>query len=119
MLNYIAYLLGIETSGDGKSKKPGWWAYLSTMKFAIVILILLGALSVMALFVNELHDPNAIQKEPTTTLGAIGRLLFIIFQMDDPFRSWWYRLLLGLLTLSLFACVLERTPIIWRLWSRK
>ena len=39
--------------------------------------------------------------------------------MHDPFRSWWYRLLLGLLCLSLFACILERLPIIWRLWTKQ
>jgi cytochrome c biogenesis protein len=81
-------------------------------------LIVLGALSLLALFVNELRDPNAMAKQPDNALGAVGRLLFIIFQMEDPFRSWWYRLLMGVLTLSLFACVLERTPIVWRLWKR-
>ena len=121
-MNYIAYLLGIDLPGkDGNGKaphKPGWWAYLSTMKFAIVILIVLGALSLAAMFVNELADPNAMAKQPTSALGAAGRLLFMIFQMEDPFRSWWYRGLMGVLTLSLFACVLERTPIVWRLWKR-
>ncbi len=119
-MNYIAYLLGIDLlGGEGKKPhKPGWWAYLSSMKFAIIILIALGALSLVAMFTNELADPETMAKAPTTTLGAVGHLLFIIFQMADPFRSWWYYLLLGLLTLSLFACVLERTPIIWHLWTR-
>ncbi len=120
-MNYIAYLLGIDFPGsDGKRPhRPGWWAYLSSMKFAIVILIVLGALSLMAMFTNELADPEAMAKPPATTLGAVGHLLFIIFQMADPFRSWWYYVLLGLVTLSLFACVLERTPIVWHLWTRK
>jgi cytochrome c biogenesis protein ResB len=38
--------------------------------------------------------------------------------MDDPFRSWWYRLLLAVLCLSLFACILARTPEVWRVWSK-
>ena len=122
-MNYIAYLLGIDLpgkNGDGKkSHKPRWWAYLSSMKFAIVILIVLGALSLVAMFTNELAEPEAMSKQPTTTLGAVGHLLFIVFQMADPFRSWWYYVLLGLLTLSLFICVYERTPIIWHLWTRK
>lgn len=120
-MNYIAYLLGIDSLDDSGKKphKPGWWAYLSSMKFAIIILIVLGALSLVAMFTNELADPETMAKPPATTLGAVGRLLFIIFQMADPFRSWWYYVLLGLLTLSLFACVLERTPIVWHLWTRK
>ncbi|MDD5088997.1 MAG: cytochrome c biogenesis protein ResB, partial [bacterium] len=102
-----------EPQSNGKpTKKKGLWATLSSMKFAIWTLILLGALSLIALFVGELRDPEAAQGT-----GA-GRALMQLLQMDDPFRSWWYRLLLGVLCLSLFTCVIERFPVIWRRWSK-
>jgi cytochrome c biogenesis protein ResB len=101
------------------TRSEGLWDLLSTMKFAIWVLILLGALSLAAMFVGELRNPEAMKQPPTTQIEALGRALMVVFQIDDPFRSWWYRLLLGLLSLSLFACILERTPIIWRLWTRK
>jgi cytochrome c biogenesis protein len=120
-MNYIQYITGLELdSKEGPAlHRPGWWAMLSTMKFAIWILIILGGLSLASMFSGELVKPEMLDKQTSTSLGAVGRLLFLAFDMADPFRSWWYRGLIGLLCLSLFACVLERTPIIWRLWTRK
>lgn len=120
MSQIIQYLTGLDLEAKSGSAlhKPGWWAMLSTMRFAIWVLILLGAMSLVSLFVGELADPKIIEAQPKDAAGAVGRLLFVLFDMGDPFRSWWYRLLLGGLCLSLFACVLERTPIIWRLWSK-
>ncbi len=120
-MNYIAYITGqLQDAKNGKgSTTSKWWAMLSTMKFAIWMLILLGALSLMSMFVGELVDPRILDAEPKDSLGAAGRLLYMAFQMDDAFGSWWYRGLIGLLSLSLFACVFERTPIILKLWRRK
>jgi cytochrome c biogenesis protein len=120
-LNYQSYLteqetLEPESKPTGKKKKLNLWDLLATMKFAIWILVILGALSVISLFAGELLPKNEAGQ---TTVHGIGRALVDLFQMNDPFRSWWYRLLLGVLCLSLFACVLERTPIIWKLWHRK
>lgn len=110
-MNYQTYLS--EPGTDSKAaQKRSLWDQLSTMKFAIWILIILGILSLIPLFVGELRDPN-VPRQP-----GVGEALMMLFQMDNPFRSWWYRGLLGLLCLSLFACILERTPIIWRLWTK-
>lgn len=110
--NYQTYLT--ERDAEPAPKKRGLWAMLSTMKFAIWTLIVLGALSLAALIVGELYKPEALQRAQ-----GFGPDLLRVLRMDDPFRSWWYRLLLGILCLSLFACILERTPIIWRLWIKK
>jgi cytochrome c biogenesis protein ResB len=96
-------------------KKQSLWDLLSTMKFAIWLLILLGALSLLSMFAGELLPKEQIAK----TGQGFGRALIDLFQMGDPFRSWWYRLLLGLLCLSLLACILNRFPTIWRLWTKK
>jgi cytochrome c biogenesis protein ResB len=110
--NYQTYLT--ERESEPAPKKRGLWATLSTMKFAIWTLIVLGALSLAALIVGELYKPEALLRAQ-----GFGPDLLRVLRMDDPFRSWWYRLLLGVLCLSLFACILERTPIVWRLWSKK
>ncbi|MCB1060257.1 MAG: cytochrome c biogenesis protein ResB [Calditrichaeota bacterium] len=101
------------------SRKPKLWAMLSTMKFAIWILIILSVLSLASLFSDELIDPQWLANQPETTAGAFGQFLYKAMHLNDPFRSWWYRGLVGLLSLSLFACILERTPIVWRRWSKK
>jgi len=111
-MNLEDYITERESNGKS-SKRKGLWATLSSMKFAIWTLILLGALSLIALFIGELRDPQAAKG----ATGA-GSALMMLLQMDDPFRSWWYRLLLGVLCLSLFTCIIERFPVIWRLWTK-
>ncbi|MCC6477187.1 cytochrome c biogenesis protein ResB [bacterium] len=101
------------------SHKPTWWAMLSTMKFAIWILIALSILSLASLFANELIDPQWLNTEPNDALSLVGQFLYSALEMTDPFRSWWYRGLIGLLSLSLLACIIERTPIVWRMWSKR
>ena len=110
--NLQSYLTERET--EPAPKKRGLWAMLSTMKFAIWVLIVLGALSLAAMIVGELYAPEALRRAQ-----GFGPDLLRVLRMDDPFRSWWYRLLLGILCLSLFACILERTPTVWRLWTKK
>ncbi|MBU0507785.1 cytochrome c biogenesis protein ResB [bacterium] len=112
-MNYTDYLSEPEATAPS-AKKAGLWATLSSMRFAIWMLVLLGALSLVSLFIGELRGPQA-----TPGVTNIGNALMTVFQMDDPFRSWWYRLLLGILCLSLFTCILERTPIVWRQWTKK
>lgn len=112
-MDYLDYIFNRDQS-DKPSK--GLWASLSTMKFAIWILIILGVLSLAAMFIGEFRDPRALLRPPQTQLQAFGRGLALVFQMDDPFQSWWYRLLVGILCLSLFACLLKRIPMTWKVW---
>lgn len=107
------YITDQEPEQKSVKKRQNLWDLLSTMRFAIWILILLGVLSLVSMFAGEL-----LPREPQGP-GGIGRALVQLFQMDDPFRSWWYRLLLGTLCLSLLACILNRTPVVWRLWTKK
>ncbi|RPH92060.1 hypothetical protein EHM69_13340 [candidate division KSB1 bacterium] len=111
--NYQTYLTERETPAPPE-KKSGLWALLSAMKFAIWVLVILGAFSLAGMFIGELYDPEALRRA-----RGFGPALLRFFDMDDPFRAWWYRLLLATLCLSLFACILERTPILWKLWTRR
>ena len=72
---------------------------LSTMKFAIWILIVLSVLSLASLFSGELVDPRWLETEPTGTGSAFGQLVYKALEMHNPFSSWWYRGLIGLLSL--------------------
>jgi cytochrome c biogenesis protein len=74
------------------------------MKFAVWILVLAAALSLLALMAGELLPKSANES-----------LLFKLLGMGDPFRSWWFRLMLGILSLSLLVCIIERAPILIRL----
>lgn len=80
------------------------WDLFYSMKFAVWVLIITGGLSLFMLVLGEYIPPEAKDSRWLRLLGV-----------SDPFRSWWFRLLLGLLSLSLLVCVIERTPVQIRL----
>ena len=73
------------------------------MKFAIWILVLTGFFSLFALLASELIPEGLLHTQWAQLLN-----------IHDPFRSWWFRFLLGLLTLSLSVCIIDRAPILIR-----
>ncbi len=81
------------------SKKSIWksiWNLLISMKFAIVLLIILGTASLLSMLMNEYPD-------------FFGKASFFykLIQQHSPYSSWWYSVLLGLLIVSILSCVLK------------
>ncbi|MBU1638238.1 cytochrome c biogenesis protein ResB [bacterium] len=111
-----SYLHGRDREVKSAKSREGLWALLSTMKFAIWILIVLGTMSLIAMFVGEFYQPR-LMRPAQGGFDVFVRWLLTVFQMEQAFSSWWYRLLLGILCLSLFACILKRTPLVWRIWT--
>jgi len=71
------------------------------MRFTIWVLVAGAFFSLIALLLSELL-PRELQQ------NAIVHFL----RMQDPFRSWWFRLLLGVLGISLFICIFDRAPVL-------
>lgn len=69
---------------------------LVSMKFAIIILIILGATSLLSMMINEY--PNFFTE---------GTLLHTLFQQHSPYSSWWYSILLWFLVISVLLCVIQ------------
>jgi len=96
------------------------WNLLKSMRFAIILLLVITAASVFNLFANEFIVPangSSIRAAQVyeQVYGGLRADLLMFFQMYNPYHSWWYTLLLGLLLLSLVVCVIDRAPIAWRL----
>jgi cytochrome c biogenesis protein len=96
------------------------WRQFSSMKFAIILLVVIAVVSVLSLFIGEFYPVKATgpgwQEFWHQQLGWSKPLFnfFTFLELHDPYRSWWYQILLFLLSLSLFACILERIPIALR-----
>lgn len=99
------------------------WSLLKSMKFAVWILVILAAASLISMFIVEFFpiDGNIsnwkeVYREKYDPLFPV--MLFL--HLQDPYRSWWYQALLGVLTLSLMICLVDRTPAaVKRTFSRK
>jgi cytochrome c biogenesis protein len=82
---------------------------LFSMKFAIWIAVILAVASIAGVLVQEFypvrnsHQAHALSEIlPQPVYG-----LFMLLQLYDPFRALWFRVLLGLLALSLLLCSLR------------
>jgi cytochrome c biogenesis protein ResB len=90
------------------------WNYIITMKFAIIVLVVIAVTSLLSMFIVEFYPMRTdfsgwtefYQNQYKMSDGAFA--LFKIFKLYDPYRSWWYQALLGILGVSLFACMWDR-----------
>ncbi len=79
------------------------WRLLGSMKFAIYLFITMALLSLFSLLIAEFIPAV-----------SIGSPFVEFFKLSDPFRAWWFRLLLGILSASLTFCIIQRGPALIR-----
>ncbi len=75
----------------------------TSMKFAVIILTVLGATSLFSMLINEY--PTFFSKQS---------FLHTLFQQHSPYSSWWYSTLLWFLIISVLLCVIQNTKPILR-----
>jgi cytochrome c biogenesis protein len=83
---------------------------LASLRLTIPLLILLAALSVIGTLIPQnAAEQQYLQhysKETYYILKGLGLL--------DMYHSWWFILVLILLTINLITCSLKRLPVVWR-----
>ncbi len=91
----------------------GLTAFFSSLKLTIFLLITLALVSIIGTVIPQnmlREDYLKVYKESTyTTLKAVGFL--------DMYHSWWFVLILTLLTINLIACSWKHFPRTWRFFS--
>ena len=92
------------------------WDLFASLRLTIPLLFLLAAACTLGTFANPENRPM------TEIRAAIGGRWFFpgyqFFELGDLFHSWWFVLLLVLLTLNLTACTIERLPRIFKIALR-
>lgn len=86
------------------------WKFLASVKLAVVLLIILAIVSVVGTVIQQNEPTEKYLQEYSEsvvrTFEAIG-----IF---DLYHTWWFVLLLFLLTANLTVCTLDRFPHTWK-----
>ncbi|MBT3231422.1 MAG: hypothetical protein HN356_01265 [Calditrichaeota bacterium] len=108
------------TSKKSDDILTSFWNLLKSMRFALILLLIITAASIFNLFAGEFVIPTDGGAEGaraafTATYGDFRVELLMLFQMYAPYSSWWFISLLVLLSLSLIVCVIERTPKVYKL----
>ncbi len=86
------------------------WKFFSSVKLAVVLLIILAIVSVIGTVIQQNESPEKYLTEYSQSTVQ----LFEAIGLFDMYHTWWFVLLLFLLTANLTVCTLDRFPHTWR-----
>jgi cytochrome c biogenesis protein len=86
------------------------WKFFSSVKLAVVLLIILAIVSVIGTVIQQNQAPEEYLREYSR--GTVE--LFETLGFFDLYHTWWFVLLLLLFTANLTICTLERFPNVWK-----
>ena len=89
------------------------WDFFCSLKLSIFLLIGLAATSVIGTVIQQ----NLPMQEYQRFYSESTIRLFSALGFFDMYHSWWFILLLYLLTLNLIACSVKRLPRVWKIVS--
>jgi cytochrome c biogenesis protein len=87
------------------------WKFLSSIKLAVVLLIILAIVSVVGTIIAQNESPERYLREYSQTTVNLFQMLGLF----DMYHTWWFVLLLFLLTANLTVCTLDRFPHTWKI----
>jgi cytochrome c biogenesis protein len=82
------------------------WKFFSSVKLAVVLLIILAIISVVGTVIQQNEPPERYLQEYSQATVQ----LFDALGLFDMYHTWWFVLLLFLLTANLTVCTLDRFP---------
>ncbi len=87
------------------------WKFFSSVKLAVVLLIILAIVSVIGTVIQQNEAPERYLLEYSQSTIR----LFDMLGFFDMYHTWWFVLLLFLFTANLTVCTLERFPHTWKI----
>jgi cytochrome c biogenesis protein len=88
------------------------WDFFCSLKLTIFLLIGLALTSIIGTVIQQ-----GPQREYLATLSETKIKLYSALGFFDMYHSWWFILLLYLLTLNLICCSIKRLPRVWQIVS--
>jgi cytochrome c biogenesis protein len=91
------------------------WDFFCSLKLTIFLLIGLATVSIIGTIIPQ---APSIPEEYLQSLSQAKLQIYDKLGFFDMYHSWWFILLLTLLTLNLIACSIKRLPGIWKIITR-
>jgi cytochrome c biogenesis protein len=82
------------------------WKFFSSVKLAVILLIILAIVSVIGTVIQQNESPEKYLREYSEATVQ----LFEMLGFFDMYHTWWFVILLFLLTANLTVCTLDRFP---------
>jgi cytochrome c biogenesis protein len=80
------------------------WDFFTSVRLTIVILLTLAATSIIGTLIPQNQEPA----DYFQAFGGFLYRLFDIFGLFDMYHSWWFQLLIVLLTINIIVCSIDR-----------
>lgn len=90
------------------------WDFFCSLKLTMFLLISLAVISIIGTIIPQGPPPP----EYLVTISQTKQQLYQALGFFDMYHSWWFVLLLYLLTVNLVACSIKRLPHIWKIISQ-
>jgi cytochrome c biogenesis protein len=87
------------------------WDFFCSLKLTMFLLISLAVISIIGTVIPQGIPPE----EYLAQIGQAKIKLYTVLGFFDMYHSWWFILLLYLLTVNLVACSIKRLPHIWKI----
>ena len=87
------------------------WRFFTSVRLTVFVLLTLAATSIIGTVIPQ-------NESPSEYMQAFGPLLYRLFEVLDIFdmyHSWWFQLLLVLLTLNIIVCSIDRLAATWKI----
>jgi len=91
-------------------QKSGIWQFFSSVKLALALLACIAGVSIIGTLVPQQEGAREMMQHMSPGLVSFLRTM----QVFDLYHSLWFFLLMGLLSLNLIVCSLNRFPAAWR-----
>ena len=88
----------------------GLWDFFCSLTLTISLLILLAVTSIIGTVI-----PQGPQQEYLEHISQMKIRLYSALGFFDMYHSWWFILLLYLLTVNLVSCSIKRLPRVWKI----
>ena len=85
--------------------------FFASVRVTVTLLLTLAATSVIGTVIPQNQNMDAYLH----TYGQNMYRLFSVLDMFDMYHSWWFRLLLVILTINIIVCSLDRLPSVWKI----
>jgi len=105
-----------------KSLLERFWDAMDSMKFAVVMLIVLAVVSLVGVILPQFPPEGFAGTLETLFIQKYGKFfggIFVFLGLDHLFIAWWYYLLLALLCFNITVCSLNRLKRILALVRRE
>lgn len=91
------------------------WNFFASVKLALFTLFVLAGASIFGTIWPQ-NDPGKFAIFCTKYFSALGNpiKIFEMLNFDDMYHSWWFLFMLGLFSVNLIVCTIERLPHIWK-----